>query len=141
MAIERNEHVRANNAASAKLLGAQGTRRHYVRPLLTHYGSVSILTKGTATVGTDTGFGNSRMNNQSDIRVKENIVRVGEHPLGIGLYLFDYKPEFRDQCGHGRQFGVMAHEVEQVMPEAVSLHGNGYKKVNYDMLGIQRPMH
>jgi len=74
----------------------------------------------------------------SDRRTKENIVRVGDHPLGIGLYLFDYKPEFRDPWGHGRQFGVIADEVETVMPRAVSMHPDGYNLVNYGMLGISR---
>jgi len=65
---------------------------------------------------------------------KENITRIGTHPLGIGLYLFDYKPEYRERWGHGRQFGVMADEVEAVLPEAVCVHPDGYKMVNYGML-------
>ena len=68
--------------------------------------------------------------------MKENIVRIGTHPLGIGLYLFDYKPELLDAAGVGRQFGVMADEVETVMPDAVITHADGYKRVNYAMLGI-----
>jgi hypothetical protein len=75
---------------------------------------------------------------RSDRITKENIVRIGMHPLGIGLYLFDYKPEYRGLSGQGRQFGVMADEVETVMPEAVSLHADGYKMVNYAMLGISQ---
>jgi hypothetical protein len=70
--------------------------------------------------------------------VKENIVRVGDHPLGIGLYLFDYQPQYRETWGRGRRFGVMADEVEAVRPEAVSVHPDGYKQVNYAMLGIGR---
>lgn len=35
-----------------------------------------------------------------------------------------------------RQFGVMADEVETVMPEAISVHPDGYKMVNYALLGI-----
>ncbi|NMQ18985.1 tail fiber domain-containing protein [Candidatus Competibacter phosphatis] len=81
------------------------------------------------------------MTKHSDRLTKENIVRIGIHPLGIGLYLFDYKPEFRDAWGHGRQFGVMADEIEKVMPEAVSVHLDGYKMVNYAMLGISRSLH
>jgi len=113
----------------------------YSTPTLKSYGSVSFLTKGTASVGADGGFNNSKKNTQSDRRLKENVARIGEHPLGIGLYLFDYKPEFRDQCGHGRQFGVMADEVETVLPNAVSMHTNGYKMVDYGMLGITHPLH
>lgn len=74
----------------------------------------------------------------SDRAAKENIVRIGLHPLGIGLYLFDYKPEFHDSYGHGRQFGVMADEVESVMPVAVSFGPRGHKVVNYAMLGVKR---
>jgi hypothetical protein len=77
----------------------------------------------------------------SERQTKSNIIRVGSHPLGFGLYLFDYKPAFRDEWGHGRQFGVMADEVEKVMPEAVVIHPDGYKMVNYAMLGIRRNLH
>jgi len=108
----------------------------YQTPIMTVYGSVRELTQGT---GSQNGDGGQNMMT-SDPRLKQNVVEVGRHPhLGIGLYLFDYLPEYRDACGHGRQFGVMADEVERVMPSAVSLHANGYKQVNYAMLGIARP--
>lgn len=77
----------------------------------------------------------------SEQRVKENITRIGDHPLGFGLYLFDYRAEHRDQWGHGRQFGVMIDEVEAIVPEAVSMHADGFKRVDYAMLGIERPIH
>jgi len=72
----------------------------------------------------------------SDIRVKENIERVGTLANGLGLYEFDYKPEFKDHplCGHGRFRGVMAQEVEQIIPEAVTTMDNGYKAVKYDLV-------
>lgn len=72
----------------------------------------------------------------SERRVKENIVRIGDHPLSFGLCLFYYRPEYCGQWGQGRQFGVMIDEVEIVMPEAVSMHCDGYKRVDYGMLGI-----
>ena len=72
----------------------------------------------------------------SDRRTKENIARIGSHPLGMGLYLFDYKPQYREQCGSGRQFGVMADEVEAIVPEAVSMGEDGFKRVDYGMLGV-----
>ena len=78
---------------------------------------------------------------QSDRATKQNIARIGDHPLGFGLYLFDYKAEFRDEWGHERQFGVMADEVEAVMPDAVSVHSNGFKMVDYAKLGIVRQLH
>jgi hypothetical protein len=62
----------------------------------------------------------------SDRRLKSNIVRVGIHPLGIGVYEYDIAGE--------RQRGVMADEVETVLPEAVVTRHDGYKMVNYGML-------
>jgi len=121
----------------------ESNKRHYRSPRLVTYGSLRHLTQGgtgQSAEGQDT-TNLTKKPVQSDIRVKENIVRIGDHPLGIGLYLFDYKPEYVDAWGHGRQFGVMAQEVEAVLPEAVLVHPNGYKMVDYDMLGITRADH
>ena len=73
----------------------------------------------------------------SDPAMKENVARVGDHPAGFGLYLFDYKAQFRAH-GAGRQFGVMADEVEGIVPEAVSLDADGFRRVDYARLGITR---
>ena len=73
----------------------------------------------------------------SDIRVKENIELVDVLVDGINIYEFDYKPEFKDKAGHGRYRGVMADEVEQIMPNAVGRDSDGYKTVHYSMLGIK----
>lgn len=62
----------------------------------------------------------------SDRRLKSNIVRTGTHPLGIGLYEYDIFGE--------RQRGVMADEVETVLPSAVSTHPSGFKMVDYSQL-------
>jgi hypothetical protein len=60
---------------------------------------------------------------KSDRRLKSNIVRIGTHKLGIGIYEYDIE---------GRhEIGVMAQEVEQVMPQAVIHHPDGYMMVNY----------
>jgi hypothetical protein len=62
----------------------------------------------------------------SDRRLKSNIERIGTHPRGIGIYEYD--------IGGQRQRGVMADEVESVLPEAVMTGADGYKRVNYGML-------
>jgi hypothetical protein len=72
----------------------------------------------------------------SDIRTKENIVKIGNLSNGLNVYEFNYKPEFEDVAGYGKQIGVMAQEVEKVIPNAVITMNNGYKAVNYSMLGI-----
>ena len=123
-------------------------KQPYQTPTLVCYGALRDLTQsGTGTLAESIASGTCSANlsrkpcTPSDRCAKENIVRIGAHPLGISLYLFDYTPEFRDEWGHGRQFGVMADEVETVMPKAVCMHPDGYKMVNYAMLGITRFVH
>jgi len=69
----------------------------------------------------------------SDIRMKENIETVGWLPNGLPVYTWEYKPEFKndDNCGHGKFIGVMAHEVEKIIPEAVITRPDGFKTVDY----------
>lgn len=65
----------------------------------------------------------------SDIRVKEDIVPLGKKN-NHNWYEFKYKGK------EGRYRGVMAQDVEKIMPEAVS-EINGIKCVNYSMLGLE----
>ena len=109
-------------------------KKPYRAPVLTVYGSVKELT-GANSGGTMTDA--TTMMLVSDPTLKTNIVRVGKHPTGFGLYLFDYKPEFIG-FGAGRQFGAMADEVERFVPEAVTVGSHGYRTVNYALLGISR---
>jgi hypothetical protein len=62
----------------------------------------------------------------SDRRLKSNIVQVGIHPLGIGIYEYD--------IFGNRERGVMADEVAKVMPEAIIPTSSGYMMVNYGKL-------
>lgn len=79
------------------------------------------------------GMKNMPTSGGSDIRMKENIRKLGKLPNGLPIYAYEYKPEFKedDNCGHGEFVGLMAHEVEQVAPEAVITRPDGYKIVDY----------
>ena len=82
------------------------------------------------------------VNSVSDIRTKENIVTV-ESGLDLvsqlrgvwynkigSINILDGKPE-------GRKVGVIAQEVEKVLPEVVSTDGDGMKAVDYGkMVGV-----
>jgi len=72
----------------------------------------------------------------SDIRTKENIKQIGVLQNGLNVYQFEYKDIFKDRAGHGVRVGVMAQEVENIIPEAIVVSKDGYKMVNYSMLGI-----
>ena len=65
----------------------------------------------------------------SDRRLKTNIQLIGKHDNGMNIYSWDYV-----WGEHSR--GVMADEVEEMMPEAVVMHPTGFKMVNYSMLGL-----
>jgi hypothetical protein len=114
---------------------AAGDRRKpYRAPRLVVHGSVRELTLGGPGASPDASNTAKSKKKPSDPRVKHNVVRIGTHPLGIGVYLFEYKPGFRAE--DRRHFGVMADEVEQVMPEAVSRDENGIRQVDHALLGI-----
>ena len=118
---------------------ADGAKLAYQRPSLTVYGSVRELTGAASGANGDGNVLNMvTAGKTSDPAAKENAVRIGTHPAGFGIYLFDYKAECRDEHGHGRQFGVMANEVERVVPEAVVVRADGYRAVRYDLIGITR---
>jgi hypothetical protein len=70
----------------------------------------------------------------SDIRTKENIKPIGWLPNGLPVYEYEYKPEFKAEAGYGKHIGVMAQEVEQVVPEAIITRADGYKMVDYAKL-------
>jgi hypothetical protein len=64
----------------------------------------------------------------SDRRLKTNIEKIGEMANGLALYAYDYIWGEHD-------IGVMADEVEKLIPKAVVTMPNGFKAVNYSMLG------
>lgn len=64
----------------------------------------------------------------SDIRAKENIERIGTTPGGLGVYEYNYIGDDTPQTG------VIAQEVESVIPEAVVTGQDGLKRVYYNMV-------
>ncbi|MDH6263153.1 DUF3300 domain-containing protein [Bradyrhizobium sp. BR13661] len=67
---------------------------------------------------------------RSDIALKHDIVLLGHLSNGLGYYRFSY-------IGSERAYvGVMAQEVAQVMPDAVTRGSDGYLRVYYEKLGL-----
>jgi hypothetical protein len=68
---------------------------------------------------------------RSDIRLKHDIALLGYLDNGLGFYRFSY-------IGSNKAYvGVMAQEVQTVMPEAVERGPDGYLTVSYEKLGIK----
>lgn len=61
----------------------------------------------------------------SDIRLKENMVRIGTLANGLATYAFNYIGSKM------REFGVMAQEALGIVPNAVAIADNGYMTVDY----------
>ncbi len=67
----------------------------------------------------------------SDARLKTGLVRIGSHPAGFGIYRFRY-------LGSEAEYvGVIAQEVLQSIPSAVSASPAGILSVDYGALGME----
>ena len=87
--------------------------------------------RGRASLG---GGGGGRVGGggrRSDIALKHDIVLLGHLPNGIGFYRFSYN-------GSNQAYvGVMAQDVQSIVPEAVNRGKDGYLRVFYDKLGVK----
>jgi len=72
----------------------------------------------------------------SDFQLKENIKYHGIKN-GYKLYDFDYKAEHKEVFGAERYRGVMAQDLLETNPEAVTVMDNGFYGVFYDKLGLE----
>ena len=72
----------------------------------------------------------------SDERLKDNIEKI-KNPLitlnKISGYTFDWNEE-KQNIYKGKDYGVIAQEIESVMPELVDTRESGYKAVNYEKI-------
>jgi hypothetical protein len=77
------------------------------------------------------GGGRGGGGRRSDVRLKHDIAFLGFLDNGIGLYRFTYNGEVKAYVG------VMAQEVQTIVPEAVVRGRDGYLRVFYDKLGVK----
>ena len=72
----------------------------------------------------------------SDKRLKDEIIPIS-NPLdkinSIGGYSFVWNNE-KQNIYNGKDYGVIAQEIEEILPELVQNRDNGYKAVKYDKL-------
>src|SRR6266516_2920676 len=70
---------------------------------------------------------------RSDMTLKHDISLLGHLDNGLGFYRFSYNDSDSDKV----YVGVMAQEVQTVMPAAVVRGSDGYLRVFYDKLGLK----
>ena len=108
------------------------------------YGSLGVGTAASGVLGEIRASDEVTAYYTSDERLKENIVTI-ENALGkikqLRGIMFDWKDEYINQRGGEDDFfvrkhdtGVIAQEVEKVLPEIVVERENGYKAVKYEKL-------
>ncbi len=102
------------------------------------FGSLGIGMAASGTSGRIDATNDIVAYSSSDIRFKENITPI-ESPLNkitkIGGYTYDWKEENKIEHGYeGNDVGVIAQEIEEVLPQLVQTRESGYKAVKYDKL-------
>ena len=74
----------------------------------------------------------------SDRNLKENFVKISDalsKVESISGYEFDWKLEHKHHHGfEGHDVGIIAQEIESVLPEVVTTKFNGFKGVKYEKI-------
>jgi hypothetical protein len=77
------------------------------------------------------GGGRAGGGRRSDVALKHDIILLSRLDNGLGFYRFSYNGSERAYVG------VIAQEVQTVVPEAVVRGRDGYLRVFYDKLGLE----
>jgi len=106
--------------------------------------SLGVGTTPSATTGEIRATNDVTAFYSSDVALKENITNIPdpiESLKKLNGVLFDWKKEYIDKRGgedgyfvRKKDVGVIAQEVEEVLPEAVAQRSDGVKAVKYDRL-------
>ena len=126
-----------SSATGAKTISTGGSTDLFLNP----GGNVRVGTAGTSVAAKLQVGGDIRATGEvvayaaSDKNLKDNIQKI-QSPLTIiskiGGYTFDWNEN--QQTYTGKDYGVIAQEIEEVMPELVITRESGYKAVNYEKI-------
>jgi len=102
------------------------------------HNSLGIGMNASATAGRIDASNDIVAFSTSDIRFKENITPIPnalEKISKISGNIYDWKEENKIEHGYeGNDVGVIAQEIEEVLPQLVQTRESGYKAVKYDKL-------
>jgi len=102
------------------------------------FGSIGVGMAASGTSGRIDAANDVVAFSTSDIRFKENITPIPnaiEKIRKISGNTYDWKADLKDVHGYeGNDVGVIAQEIEEVLPQLVQNRDNGYKAVKYDKL-------
>jgi hypothetical protein len=117
----------AMNVSSGRAAAAQSARgRASMASMGPRGGGPSFAGRGGGGGGFRGGGGR-----RSDIELKHDVELLGHLANGLGYYRFSY-------LGSSKPYvGVIAQEVQTVVPEAVTRGPDGYLRVRYEQLGLK----
>jgi hypothetical protein len=102
------------------------------------FNSIGVGTAATAVTGEIRAMNDITAFYSSDIRLKENIFPIRnalQKVNEISGNTYDWKEGFEEIHSHkGNDVGVIAQEIEIVLPEIVTNRDNGYKAVQYEKI-------
>jgi hypothetical protein len=136
-----------NNNVDNYVLTATGTSGTINGEANLTFNGTTLYINGALGVGTSTPTttGLIRATNDviafysSDIRLKQNI-KVIDNPLDklsrLSGVEFDWIPKEGIHENEGHDIGLIAQEVEKVIPEIVTVRNNGYMAVKYEKLVV-----
>ena len=87
--------------------------------------------KGILGSAGETAIGAAIAGLTSDVRLKENIKRVGTTPSGHGWYNWDWNEKGQSIAKDQPSYGVLAQEVAEIDPSAIIIGDDGYLRVDY----------
>ena len=141
----QNRPTRAADAGGVKALDGlgrgQGVRQESARGAASRNAMASARPAGGGPAvaarggggGARGGGGGGRVGGggrRSDIRLKHDVILLGRLDNGLGFYRFSYNGSDKSYVG------VIAQEVQAVVPQAVVRGRDGYLRVFYDKLGL-----
>ncbi len=151
--VEARGAARATDAARLAQQ-EQEARRAQLVTLTNLFGGLAGLGSSTQMQQTTSGFGSqgfsggaspfsqiasaaatgAKFAGFSDVRLKNEITFVGKLENGIKIYKWKWNEKGKELAGDQVEFGVLAQEVQKIVPEAVITGPDGYLMVNYGAL-------
>ena len=123
-------------SGSAQILG--GSTIHSGSSGDYQFNSIGVGAAASTTTGEIRAIGDITAYYSSDIRLKENIVPIVNALTKVNQIsgnTYDWKEGYEEIHSHkGNDVGVIAQEIEEILPQIVTNRDNGYKAVQYEKI-------
>ena len=134
--IAGNATALGGSITAATILGATGVHSGSIGDY--QFNSIGVGTAGSTVAGEIRATADITAFYSSDIRLKENIIPIPnalDKVNQISGNTYDWKEGFEEYHSHiGNDVGVIAQEIEKILPQIVTDRDTGYKAVQYEKI-------